>query len=264
LSYQNDTPHFSKRFYHDFQQNKKIKFMKRIALATACLMFAFSALQAQTVEEVLAKYYKATGAENWKNLESTVSAATGTAQGFTFPLTIVNTRPNMTKITGEIQGIKFTQVSFDGDSAWTQMPFAGTANPTTMSKEDAAEFADETFEDELYNYAAKGHKVTIEGTEEIEGTKTIKLKIVRKSGDEKFYFLDAETMLPVMIRTFGKSGEMKGIPTEMVLSDYKAVNGVMFPMAMEQKVKGQTGFSMKIDKVEANAKVAKADFAKPK
>ncbi len=72
----------------------------------------------------------------------------------------------------------------------------------------------------LVDYKAKGHQVELVGKEKVEGSDAYKLKVTKKDGDVEYYFLDADSYLPVRVegkRTI-RGTEIEG---ESTLGDYK-------------------------------------------
>ncbi len=249
-----------------YKKIKQLKAMKKVFLLCSLFVLGISAtINAQSVDDVLAKYYKAIGGvEKWKELKSMRQEGQGEQMGFQFPVKLISARPNLSKLSIEVQGMEIIE-AFDGEVAWGQMPFdPSKAKPTAKSKEETEEAAKEQFEDELIDWANKGHKIALQGSEEIDGVKAIKLHLIRKDGDEKFYFLDPETHLPLVVRAFAKAGPMKGKAIDTYMSDYKDVKGLMMAHSIEQKVDGQTAFAIKMDKIELNVSLSKEDFSIPK
>jgi outer membrane lipoprotein-sorting protein len=237
--------------------------MKKLSILFALTLTAF-AMSAQTADEVVEKYLKAIGgADKWKKLESMVQTCKGEQQGMSFPVTVSSMRPNLMKIEVDIQGMKMIPQAYDGTIGWSVNPFGGGNEPTKMDEDATKEIAKSKFEDEFIDYKTKGHTVTLEGTEEAEGTKCFKIKIALKEGGEKIYFMDTENYIPIMIREFAMTGPMKGQASESVLGDYKEVDGMMMPHSIEQKVGGQTQAVIKVEKIEINPKIDKAIFAFP-
>lgn len=237
--------------------------MKKFTLILGLFLTAFM-VKAQTADEIIEKYIKALGGvEKWKKLESRRETGFVVFQGMNIPFTISSMRPNMTRQEGDFQGQKFVE-AFDGTVAWQCSPFATMNKPTKKTEEETADAAKEPFEDDFIDYKTKGHTVELDGKEEIDGAKCFKLKLKRKVGDEKIYFIDAENYVPVMIRSFASSGPMKGQAVETFLSDYKEVDGLMIPHTIENKLNGQTGMVIKADKVELNPQLDKTIFSLPK
>lgn len=228
--------------------------MKKFALLTIfmslCLLF-----QAQTADEILSKYYENIGGtEAWKNLQSMKMSGTSSMQGMEFPITIYSKRPNLEKLEVEVQGMQIIQ-AFDGTTAWSVNPFQGSTEPTKADEEMTAESRKKKFEDELIDYAAKGHTIELLGTEEIDGTMTNKIKLTKSSGDEVIYFFDQEHHIPIVVRTFAGAGPMKGQAVDTYFSDYQPVGDIILPMAIEQKVNGATFMSGTMDNIELNVEM---------
>ena len=84
--------------------------------------------------------------------------------------------------------------AFDGQTAWTINPFMGGTEPQKKSAEESTEAGKQMFEDDLMDFARKGHKASLEGTEEVDGVKAMVVKLTTKDGDDRFYYFDPETM----------------------------------------------------------------------
>ena len=237
--------------------------MKKLSILFAFALVAWTS-QAQTADEIVGKYLKAIGgADKWKKLETQRMTGFVVVQGMNIPYSATTAKPNKTYSAGEFQGQKFIE-AFDGTTAWAQNPMAGMAKPTKKDADETKEAAKEQFEDDLIDYAAKGHTVELDPkTEEMDGTKCYKVTLKRKQGDEKIYFMDAENAIIVAVRSFAQTGPMKGQAVDMFMSDYKEVDGLMIPHTMEQKVGGQTAVTIKMDKVELNPTLDKDLFSFP-
>ena len=159
-------------------------------------------------------------------------------------------------------GMQYVE-AFDGKTAWTINPFVGGTTPTKKSDEESTEAAKQLFEDKLVNYAKKGHKVSLEGREEVEGVNTMIVKLSTAEGDDYFYYFDPENHVPIMVKSFATTGEMKGMAVEQYMSDYQAVNGLMMPHSMTTKVSGQVVASLTFTSIEFNVPVTDAEFSFP-
>lgn len=236
---------------------KKLLFLFILALSFG------STVSAQSVDDLLKKYYEtAGGAEQWKSLKSTKTIGKANQMGMEFPFTMVQTRPNKQKLVVDIQGMQYVE-AFDGKTAWTINPFVGGTTPTKKSDEESTEAAKQLFEDKLVNYAKKGHKVSLEGREEVEGVNTMVVKLSTAEGDDYFYYFDPENHVPIMVKSFATTGEMKGMAVEQYMSDYQAVNGLMMPHSMTTKVSGQVVASLTFTSIEFNVPVTDAEFSFP-
>lgn len=232
-----------------------------LAIALSCTSSAI--LQAQTVDEIIDTYFENTGGKDaWRKVKSMKITGNGAQMGMNFPLTVYAKFPNKNKVVVNIQGKELIE-AFDGEVAWTINPFMGGTEPTKKTAEETEEAAKETFEDDLLDYKEKGHTITLEGTEEIDGVNAHKLKLVKKSGDEVVYFFDPDDFVPIMMRNFPQAGQMKGQTIETYSSDYQEVNGLFVPFSIEQKVGGQTMMNMTAEKIELDVDIDDASFSFP-
>lgn len=182
--------------------------------------------------------------------------------GMNFPLTVLQKEPNLSKVLVDVQGMQIIE-AYDGEVAWATNPFGGMTEPTKKNEEESAEAGKENFQDDLLDYKKKGNTVTYEGTEEYEGTETYKLKLTRADGVERIYFFDSELSIPIAVRSFVKTGQLKGQTVDNVTSDYQEVDGLMIPFSMKQSVNGQTMMEMVIKSVELNVPISNAEFEFP-
>jgi len=223
--------------------------MKKMTQLFGILMLAFlmtTAVQAQdavTLDEILENYFENIGGEeNWKKITSMKMTGSSSMQGLDVAVS----------------------KAFDGETAWMINPFAGGEEPTKLDEEQSKQFKKQKFQDEFIDYAGKGHTVELDGTEEVDGTETYKIKMTKKEGDVVFYFFDTENFVPIMVRGFVDAGPAKGQATETFMSDYQEVDGLMIAHTTEQKVGGATAFSFTADEIELNAEDMKAKtFAFP-
>ena len=97
----------------------------------------------------------------------------------------------------------------------------------------------------------------------MQGTDAHKLKVTMKNGDVRYYYLDSEYFIPIMVTG---SREIRGtiVEFEQILSDYKEVGGLMIPHSMESRPKGApSGQVITISDVELNIDVEDSFFAMP-
>ena len=237
--------------------------MKNLSFLIAVLCLSVGFLQAQSVDDILKEYYANTGADNWEKYTSMRFQGKSVTQGMELETTVISMRPNLQKVEVNIMDKRFVE-AYDGEVAWMINPFMGSMDPQKKTEEESVEAAQNMFEDELINYEEKGHTITLEGTEEVDGAETFKLKLVKENGDEVYYFLDSEYFVPVMMRSYAKTGQMKGQPVEVYFSDYEEVEDVMIARSIEQKMNGQTLMQMTAENIELNPEdVKKEDFAFP-
>jgi len=219
---------------------------------------------ADTLDEVLAKYYKATG-----GLEKITAMTSFIGRGKTFmaqmgmdvPMVIYQKRPNKICLQIQVQD-KTIQMAYDGKTPWQLIPFM-SEEAQAMTGDQAVQFIEGAeFDDPLVTYKKAGHKVELVGREDFEGTPVLKIKLVKNTGREIFFFLDQESGLLLKTATIVKTGDVE-VLHESTHSDYKEVNGLMIAFAMENKQNGQTNMKITMDSFEINAEIDDALFVMP-
>ncbi len=230
------------------------------------------AVQAQTVEEVLNKYFENTGGkEKWMTLKSVKMNGKVKVQGMEIPMYIVQTTDGKQKIVINFQGKEITQMAFDGNEGWSTNFM--TQKPEKMDAETSANMKEQVgdFPDPFLNYQEKGYLVQLDGKETIEGTETYKVKLTKKpvkvDGKEEenvvYYYFDAENYVPIAMKMTIKSGQMKGATVETLMSDYQESNGLYFPFSVTTKYNGQTGEAIQIESIDQNVQLDSKAFAFP-
>ena len=233
----------------------------RIAFA---LLFAVS-LQAQTADEIVAKYIKTTGGMDKiaavQTLRRTGKFVGG--GGFEAGLLQENKRPDKVREEFIFQGMAGVN-AYDGRRGWKIEPWQGKKDPEPLGEEEMKSILEDSdFDGPLVNYREKGNKVEFAGMDPVEGTDTYKLKLTLKNGDVMYYYMDTDYFVPIKIETQRMvRGEQREYETS--LGDYKAVDGWYLPYSFESSVKGSSN-KQKItyDKIEANVAVADSRFVPP-
>lgn len=245
--------------------------LSKITIIALSFLFIGNPVFSQTVDDVINKYIKQIGGvEKWKAVKTMKTTAKVKVQGMDLPLTITQKAPNMMKGSVVFQGKEMVQPGFDGKTAWSTNFM--TMKPEKSDDETSKNSIDESqMLDPFIDYAARGYKASLEGSETVEGTDCHKVKLVRKpifvdgkeEINESFYFFDKENNVPILVRQTSKKGQAKGSVVETVLSDYQEVNGLFLPFSMTIKYNGQVGQSIVTEKVEFNVDVDDKIFAFP-
>ncbi|MGB0523607.1 MAG: LolA family protein [Flammeovirgaceae bacterium] len=244
--------------------------MRRNLVLLVLGLFICATTQAQSVDEILDKYYETVGGKKaWKKMSSMKMEGSAFAQGMDIPVTVYSKAPNKMKVELSINNMTMIPQAFDGETAWMINPFAGATSAQKLPEEQATELKNSVEFEPLYiEHKKKGHEITLEGKEEIDGVSCFKLKVVKNKNNDKdeateYHFFDAENYVPVMVRSTAKSGPMKGTTSEMFFSDYQEVGKLMIPHYMEQKVNGQTFQKITFKTVEVNGKLSDDIFKFP-
>lgn len=238
---------------------------KRVSLSMTVMAVLAPSLLAQSADEIIAKYVQARGgAEKLKSVQSIRTTATMTmGPGMELPGTVVQKRPKLARLEFTAQGLTAVQ-AYDGKEAWQIMPFMGKKDAELMSADEAKETEEMADVDgPLVDYQSKGHQVEFLGKEKIEGTDAYKLKLTLKNGTVETIYIDADSFLQIK-EVDKRTVRGTETETESSIGDYKEVNGIMFPFAIENVVKGtDQKQKITITKIELNVPVDDSVFKMP-
>ena len=233
------------------------------AVAIAC--FLTLSLNAQTVDEIIAKNVEARGGldkiKSVQTIRSTGKMEMG--PGIEAPGVMIQKRPNQMRLEFTVQGLTAVQ-AYDGSSGWAIMPFTGKKDAEAMSADDIKDFQDQAdIDGPLVDYKSKGNQVELLGKEKIEGTDAYKLKLTHKNGDVDVIYIDADSFLEIKEEeTRTVRGSVREAETSV--GDYREVGGLMFPFASETSIKGSDQKQkLTVEKVELNVPVEDTSFKMP-
>jgi hypothetical protein len=175
-------------------------------------------------------------------------------------------RPTLTRLEIPFQGETAVQV-FDGTSGWKLRPYLGRHEVEAFTEDELKSAASQQeLDGPLFNYAAKGTRVELEGGELVEGRGAYKLKLTLKSGDVRHLWIDAKSFLDVKIdgapRHF--DGKMRTVVT--YFRNYKTVDGLVIAHEMDTAIEGLPAAGTQrilVEKVALNPTLDPTRFAKP-
>lgn len=226
------------------------------------LLFSITAI-GQTLDELIEKNIEAHGGEKKLRSINTIKV-TGKQimMGSEFPYSALAKRPNLLRIDAEFQG-QTLKMAYDGETAWWIMPFTGDLTPQHMPENEAKNFkSDSDIDGPLLDYKTKGHQVELIGKEDMEGTEVYKLKVTLKSGDIRYYYLDAEYYVELKITSTTQQMGQE-IQVDTYLSDYKEIDGILVAFITEAKIQGMTQWQRTVETVELNVDIDDSVFKMP-
>ena len=154
--------------------------------------------------------------------------------------------------------------TYDGTNGWKLRPYLNRheVEPFTADEMKAAAFQSD-LDGPLVDYAAKGTKAELEGTEKVEGKDNYRLKLTFKDGQSQHVWVDAKTFLESKIEGTPRRLDGKYHPVEIYYREYKTVSGIVVPYVTETKVQGvkQTE-KIEVEQVVVNPRLEDSRFAK--
>jgi hypothetical protein len=235
--------------------------MKKILFAI--LSFAFVSANAQTADDVIQKYSKAMGELAAFNAIKTMkTTGTITTQGVDLALTsqIINGKA----VRSDVQAMGQSVInSYKDGKGWKINPFAGVTTITDMTPEELIDFKSQSMiANQLMDYKARGHKVELQGQEDVEGVKTYKIKLTNKDDNKVTTYFISVTNNTIVKSVSTRQLQGQDIEIETFYSDIKDFNGLKFPMVRTQKMQGQVFQEIKIATIEFNVPIDEKIFDK--
>ncbi len=234
---------------------------KSVIAIVAAIVFAFANLvNAQSVDDVLEKHFKATGQEKLVAVHSFFIKANVSQMGMELPMEMRIKKPDMFIINFEVQGQKMVQ-AYDGEKGWMIIPMM-SPEPQELTGDQLAQAKEQVnMEGELYNYEKKGSTAEMAGKVNIEGKDMFRIKLTDKEGNTKDYFIDANTYLISKVKS-KVSAQGQTVDIEQIMSDYKTVDGITMAMKIESKSPMGTAV-INIEEIKFNEKFDDAIFRQP-
>lgn len=248
----------------------------RSACAAAVLTLAAlspMSLSAQTVDDLVKRHIEARGGyEKLKAIQTIRFTRTVATPFSSVKLILLKKRPNLIRWeqTPKGQTVAIPR-AINATGAWdTAAGGKVVPRPEPMASEGRE--IDGDFDGLLVDWKDKGHVVTFEGTEPASAGGLHKLQVTTKSGASRYVYLDPGTYLEV--RQTGRvslgpdprTKEMRYNEVAFTFSDYKDVDGVKFPFAIDEERTGggiTQSFATFTEKIELNVPIDDTMFAAP-
>jgi hypothetical protein len=241
--------------------------MRQSSFLLAVVLFAPLLSSAQTADEIVAKALQARGgADKLKSIKSMRITGSVAIQGESMAFVQLQKRPNKLRRDLTIQGVSLSR-GFDGQNGWEKAPVQGSSEGavSVLKGQELDELRTEAdFDGTLMGYKEKGYKIELTGKEAVDGKDAYRLKVTLKDGVVRNIFVDAASFLEVKV---AGTTQREGVTTdfELILSDYRNVNGIMFPFSFEdrQASGGAANQKLSLEKVEFNIAIDDSTFALP-
>lgn len=209
------------------------------------ILFSIINLQAQTAEEIIDKHFEQTGGyKNWNNLNSIyIEGEVYFDLQNSVSLKIEHRRPYYKNVSFIVNGKEKLSEGYDGKNAYTFNEASGENKKLPNYKPDA-------FETDILNYNKKGFKAEYIGKENLGGTQTYHIKLIKNTEQEDYWFNVKNYYL---IQTKNDLETVK-------YSDFKTFNGLVFATKMESQPRGGKDYTIIFNKIEPNKAIDSKRF----
>jgi hypothetical protein len=219
-------------------------------------------LQAKPVDEIINRYMAARGGKEKLNLiNSLYMEGSRKMMGTEVAIKVFKVQEKLFRNEFEFDDSKgFTLVtpttgwSFIPMRSQTVEPISGDRLITMQTELDIV--------GPLINHTIKGHKAALAGKEDVDGRDAYKINLTLNTGKQIIYLIDRETSLLLRTKQMRPSLEINGNENtdqekELVTnySDYKSVNGILFPHKIRNPGNGPGNGTTVFNKIEWNKPV---------
>lgn len=179
------------------------------------------------------------------------------ASGIKGTLTITTKSPNKILIASTVAGLGETLQGYDGKVGWSKDPFG----LRKMEGDELDGIKRQGQLSESLNYKNVYSQIKLVGTQKVNGKDAYVIKMTPKKGEPSTSYFDTKTFLLV-------KQEMKVVTpqitadVQVLISDYKTIDGVKFPTMVKQKA-GGTDVEMRFTEIKNNAPVDDKLFTMP-
>ncbi len=158
----------------------------------------------------------------------------------------------------EFPGIGKVEEGYDGDTAWEDSALQG---PRILDGDEKAAAKRAATLAMISSWRDVFKEAKTIGPADVDGKPAWQVEMVAKEGKPETWFFDRDSGL--VVKTAGVlSTAMGELSTELTMSDFRTVNGILTPFAMTQKAMSQT-ILMHFDKVDYNAAIPSGRFDPP-
>lgn len=213
------------------------RFVRPAFAALTAFVVVAPTLAAQTPAAILERYNKAVDPQGRvatiQGIRTSVTMEMP-AMGMTMSINSAARRPNQIIIDTEIPGMGSMRQGYDGTTAWAIDPMQG---PRILSGMEAAALIEGSTFNSMTRSPDLFSAMEAAGTADVAGDAATCVKFTWKSGRETTdCFSNASGLLT---RTIAKQVTQAGeVEVEMLMKDYRNVNGMMIPHRMESSMMG--------------------------
>ena len=207
------------------------------------------------------------GLQAWRAVNTLVLTGqleAGGKKNTELPFVMEMKRPHKSRLQIRFQDQDAIQV-YDGTQGWKVRPFLGRDEVEPFTPEEASQAANwAELDGPLVDYASKGTRIALDGTEAVEGHPAYRLKLTLKDGAVRHVWIDAASFLELKIDgdPHRLDGKMRNVA--IYYRDYRAENGLKIPHVLETVIEGgKLPHKMTIQRVTVNQALEDTQFGKP-
>ena len=184
----------------------------------------------------------------------------------TLPFVLEQKRPNKTRFEITVDQQKSVRV-FDGEQGWKLRPTASGRPELVAYSAEETRFAREAqvIDGPLMDSAARGHALTLEGLDDVDGRSAYRLLARLPGGLAQTIWVDAESFLDLRLDRVSHDAAGRPMTVSLYFRNYKAVERLQMPLVVETRGADATRTNrIVIERVALNPSLEDRLFAQPK
>lgn len=210
--------------------------MKKTLFAAFLLLITNAFSFAQTADEIIAKHIAAIGGANWAKVNSVkmeASIKADAAAGMSIGWTMIAIRDKAVRMDVAVMGMT-QSTAINGDKGWSTNPFMGKTEAEPLTADQVKSMNSMTdIDGAVIGYKDKGYTVEYVGTEDVDGTEALKIKIDKGDKKVEYCLYDPATYYEIKnIQVEEVDG--KEVETSTLYSNFKTQDNIVFPFTMQQ------------------------------
>lgn len=176
-------------------------------------------------------------------------------QGMTIEMTTKKMRPNFLLSDVSMKGTSVQKQIFDGVKGFA----SGVQGNKEITGYDLGKLKEEAVLFRELDYNKKGNTLTLLGIENMLGVEGYKIEVLNPKGEVSYEYYALDTGLLYYTSSVIKGPDGKPFPTTSELSNYKNVNGILFPFARIEQA-GEQIVDLTVKSILLNTGLTKGDF----
>ena len=209
--------------------------MKKLFLITTSLLLSLS-INAQSLEEIVKNYTVANKLDQMINKKTIKITAKMSMMGMEMPMEIWMKNPNKIKTVMNMSGQEIIQ-SYDGEKGYSVNPMMGSTQPSEMSAEEIKQLLRNNNFENMIDKLLKNGQLELAGEDVVNGKPVVKVKATYEPGATSILHIDKASWFLVKQTMEVTQGGMPAT-VETYPSDYKEIQGLVFPMKTTTSVSG--------------------------
>ena len=217
-----------------------------------------------TAEKVLEDYFFAITGETsmksvqkkYKKIKDITIAMEAEMQGMKMEIVTKQMAPNKSLVELNMQGMTVQKQVFDGEKGGS----SGMQGKKALEGEELEAMKNEAVMNKELKYESLGYSLKLESIEDVNGKDAYKVAITDAKGEISYDYFDIESRLKVYSTSTEKGPDGSVVETYAEFSDYKEVDGIMYPYSRVRNM-GPQAIDLKVTSIKVNDKLKSSEFA---